>query len=93
MRRRKGVKRSLDADLSVIALGPQADAVIGVGLTGKDPTGPDSPFQRVIELGGALSSPGAQSRVARVVSTMRAEPDMSAQVVTPAMASVLRLGF
>ncbi len=54
MRRRKGVKRSLDADLSVIALGPQADAVIGVGLTGKDPTGPDSPFQRVIELGGAL---------------------------------------
>jgi aminoglycoside N3'-acetyltransferase len=54
MRRRKGVKRSLDADLSVIALGPKADAVIGVGLTGKDPTGPDSPFQRVIELGGAL---------------------------------------
>jgi aminoglycoside N3'-acetyltransferase len=54
MRRRKGVKRSLDADLSVIALGPQADAVIGPGLTAKDPTGPDSPFQRVIELGGAL---------------------------------------
>jgi aminoglycoside N3'-acetyltransferase len=54
MRRRKGVKRSLDADLSVITLGPQADAVIGVGLTGKDPTGPDSPFQRVIEFGGAL---------------------------------------
>jgi aminoglycoside N3'-acetyltransferase len=54
MRRRKGVKRSLDADLSVIALGPQTDAVIGVGLTGADPTGPDSPFHRVIELGGAL---------------------------------------
>jgi aminoglycoside N3'-acetyltransferase len=54
MRRRKGVKRSLDADLSVIALGPQADAVIGVGLTSEDPTGPDSPFQRVIELGGTL---------------------------------------
>jgi aminoglycoside N3'-acetyltransferase len=58
MRRRKGVKRSPDADLSVIALGPQADAVIGTGLTGKDPTGPDSPFQRVIDLGGALAGLG-----------------------------------
>jgi aminoglycoside 3-N-acetyltransferase len=58
MRRRKGVRRSLDADLSVIALGPQADVVIGTGLTGKDPTGPDSPFQRVIELGGALAGLG-----------------------------------
>jgi aminoglycoside N3'-acetyltransferase len=42
----------------VIALGPQADAVIGTGLTGKDPTGPDSPFQRIIELGGALAGLG-----------------------------------
>jgi len=58
MRRRKGVTRSLDADLSVIALGPQADAVIGTGLTGKDPTGPDSPFQRIIDLGGALAGLG-----------------------------------
>jgi len=58
MRRRKGVKRSPDADLSVIALGPQADAVIGTGLTGKDPTGPDSPFQRILDLGGALAGLG-----------------------------------
>ena len=54
LRRRPGVRRSLDPDLSVIALGPQADAVIGPGFTGEDPTGPDSPFQRVIELGGVL---------------------------------------
>jgi aminoglycoside N3'-acetyltransferase len=54
VRRRKGVKRSLDPDLSVIALGPQADVVVGTGLTGRDPTGPDSPFQRIIDLGGAL---------------------------------------
>jgi len=53
-RRRQGVKRSLDPDLSVIAFGPQADAVVGSGWTGKDPTGADSPFQRVIELGGVL---------------------------------------
>jgi aminoglycoside N3'-acetyltransferase len=54
LRRRKGVKRSLDPDLSVIALGPQADAVVGSGFAGADPTGADSPFQRVIDLGGAL---------------------------------------
>ena len=54
LRRRQGVKRSLDPDLSVIAFGPQADAVVGSGWTGKDPTGADSPFQRVIELGGVL---------------------------------------
>ena len=53
-RRRKGVVRSLDPDLSVVALGPQADAVVGPGFTGADPTGPDSPFQRVIELAGTL---------------------------------------
>jgi aminoglycoside 3-N-acetyltransferase len=58
MRRRKGVKRSPDADLSVIALGSQADTVIGTGLTGKDPTGPDSPFQRILDLGGALAGLG-----------------------------------
>ena len=58
MRRRKGVKRSPDADLSVIALGPQADAVVGTGLTGKDPTGPDSPFQKILDLGGALAGLG-----------------------------------
>jgi aminoglycoside N3'-acetyltransferase len=54
LRRRKGVKRSLDPDLSVIALGRQADAVIGTGFTGQDPTGSDSPFQRIITLNGAL---------------------------------------
>jgi aminoglycoside N3'-acetyltransferase len=54
LRRRKGVMRSLDPDLSVIAFGPQADAVVGSGFTGEDPTGADSPFQRVIDLGGAL---------------------------------------
>ena len=54
LRRRKGVKRSLDPDLSVIAFGPQAETVVGTGFTGEDPTGPDSPFQRVIDLGGAL---------------------------------------
>jgi aminoglycoside N3'-acetyltransferase len=54
LRRRRGVLRSLDPDLSVIALGAQAEAVVGTGWTGKDPTGPDSPFQRVIELGGGL---------------------------------------
>jgi aminoglycoside 3-N-acetyltransferase len=53
-RRRKGVVRSLDPDLSVVALGPQADAVVGAALTGADPTGPDSPFQRVIDLAGTL---------------------------------------
>jgi aminoglycoside N3'-acetyltransferase len=54
LRRRKGVKRSLDPDLSIVAFGPQADAVIGSRLTGPDPTGADSPFQRIIELGGVL---------------------------------------
>jgi aminoglycoside N3'-acetyltransferase len=54
LRRRKGVRRSLDPDLSVIAFGPQADAVVGSGFTGEDPTGADSPFQRVIDLGGTL---------------------------------------
>lgn len=54
LRRRQGVRRSLDPDLSVIAFGPQAESVVGSGFTGADPTGADSPFQRVIELGGAL---------------------------------------
>jgi aminoglycoside N3'-acetyltransferase len=58
VRRRRGVKRSLDPDLSVIALGPQANAVVGTRLTGRDPTGPDSPFQRIIESGGALAGLG-----------------------------------
>src|SRR6516165_10618024 len=52
------MRRTPDADLSVIALGPQADAVVGTGLTGKDPTGPDSPFQRILGLGGALAGLG-----------------------------------
>src|SRR5262249_14707479 len=55
VRRRRGVNRSLDPDLSVIALGPQADAVVGTGLTGRGPTGPDSPFQRVFGWGGAAA--------------------------------------
>ena len=54
LRRRKGVKRSLDPDLSVIALGPLADAVVSSGFTGADPMGRDSPFQRIIELGGVF---------------------------------------
>jgi aminoglycoside N3'-acetyltransferase len=54
LRRRKGVKRSLDPDLSVIAFGPQAEAVVGSGFTVTDSTGADSPFQRVIDLGGSL---------------------------------------
>jgi len=54
LRRRKGVRRSLDPDLSVIAFGREADAVVGSGLTGEDPTGADSPFQRIIDLGGVL---------------------------------------
>jgi aminoglycoside N3'-acetyltransferase len=58
VRRRRGVNRSLDPDLSIIALGSQADAVVGTELTGRDPTGPDSPFQRIIELGGSLAGLG-----------------------------------
>ncbi len=54
LRRRHGVMRSLDPDLSVIALGAEAERVVGSGFTGPDPTGPDSPFQRVIGLGGVL---------------------------------------
>jgi aminoglycoside N3'-acetyltransferase len=54
LRRRKGVMRSLDPDLSVIASGRQAAAVVGSGFTGADPMGADSPFQRVIEFGGIL---------------------------------------
>src|SRR5262249_22063945 len=54
LRRRKGVVRSLDPHLSVIACGAQADAIVGRGFTGEDPTGPDSPFQRVLERGGLL---------------------------------------
>ena len=53
-RRRQHVRRSLDPDLSVIALGREADRVVGNGFTGRDPTGPDSPFQRVIDAGGVL---------------------------------------
>jgi aminoglycoside N3'-acetyltransferase len=54
LRRHRGVKRSLDPDLSVIAFGPRADAVVGSGFTGADPTGPDSPFQRIIDLDGVF---------------------------------------
>jgi aminoglycoside N3'-acetyltransferase len=54
LRRNGRAKRSLDPDLSVIALGQREDAIVGTGFTGSDPTGPDSPFQRVIELGGVL---------------------------------------
>jgi aminoglycoside 3-N-acetyltransferase len=54
LRRNSRARRSLDPDLSVIALGQQGDAIVGAGFTGKDPTGPDSPFQRIIELGGVL---------------------------------------
>jgi aminoglycoside 3-N-acetyltransferase len=58
LRRRPGVLRSLDPDLSVVALGTHAETIVSTGFTGKDPTGPDSPFQRVIALGGALAGLG-----------------------------------
>ena len=58
LRRRPGILRSLDPDLSVIALGRHAEAIVGTEFTGKDPTGPDSPFQRVIASGGALAGLG-----------------------------------
>jgi aminoglycoside N3'-acetyltransferase len=54
LRRRSNVKRSLDPDLSVIALGPRADDIVGSSFTGLDPMGPDSPFQRVLESGGVF---------------------------------------
>ena len=63
LRRNGRTKRSLDADLSVIALGRQDNEVIGTGFTGKDPTGPDSPFQRVIEFGGVLVGLGVSSQL------------------------------
>jgi len=53
-RRRKGVKRSIDPDLSVVAIGPLADIIVGDRPTGADPTGPDSPFERVLRNGGYL---------------------------------------
>jgi aminoglycoside 3-N-acetyltransferase len=58
LRRRSGILRSLDPDLSVIALGRHAETIVGTGFTGKDPTGPDSPFQRVLASGGALAGLG-----------------------------------
>jgi aminoglycoside N3'-acetyltransferase len=54
LRRNGRAMRSLDPDLSVIALGRRGNEIIGEGFTGNDPTGPDSPFQRVIGLGGVL---------------------------------------
>jgi aminoglycoside 3-N-acetyltransferase len=70
LRRRQGVKRSLDPDLSVIAFGPQAEAVIGSGFTGEDPTGPDSPFQRIIELGGALLGLGVSHNYMNMIHVL-----------------------
>jgi aminoglycoside N3'-acetyltransferase len=58
LRRRQGVRRSLDPDLSVIALGPEADAIVGSGFTGMDPMGPDSPFHRILARGGVLAGLG-----------------------------------
>jgi aminoglycoside N3'-acetyltransferase len=58
LRRRPGVLRSIDPDLSVVALGTHAETIVGTGFTGKDPTGPDSPFQRVLASGGALAGLG-----------------------------------
>jgi aminoglycoside 3-N-acetyltransferase len=70
LRRRPGVKRSLDPDLSVIALGPQAETVVGLGFTGKDPTGPDSPFQRVIALNGALLGLGVSLNTMNMIHVL-----------------------
>lgn len=54
LRRNPLARRSADPDLSVVALGRDAGSLAGGLLTGKDPTGPDSPFQRAIDLGGVL---------------------------------------
>jgi aminoglycoside N3'-acetyltransferase len=70
LRRRPGVLRSLDPDLSVIALGTHAETIVGIGLTGKDPTGPDSPFQRVIALGGALAGLGVSLNYMNMIHVM-----------------------
>src|SRR6516165_3634143 len=70
VRRRGSVKRSLDPDLSVIALGPQADAVVGSGFTGEDPTGEDSPFQRVIDLSGVLLGLGVSFNTMNMIHVL-----------------------
>lgn len=70
LRRRDRVRRSLDPDLSVIALGPQAESVVGSGFTGPDPTGADSPFQRVIDLGGTLLGLGVSLNYMNMVHVL-----------------------
>jgi aminoglycoside N3'-acetyltransferase len=70
LRRRKGVMRSLDPDLSVIAFGRQAAAVVGSGFTGVDPMGADSPFQRVIELDGISLGLGVSFNYMNIVHVL-----------------------
>lgn len=54
VRRLPGALRSLDPDLPVSALGPDASRIVGERPTGPDPKGPDSPFHRVLASGGTL---------------------------------------
>jgi len=70
LRRRSGVLRSLDPDLSVIAFGAEAPTIVGSGFTGEDPTGPDSPFQRVIGLGGVLLGLGVSYNYMNMVHVL-----------------------
>lgn len=54
LRRLPAARRSLDPDLPLVAVGPMAAKIAGNQPTGKDPTGADSPFARVLAAGGYL---------------------------------------
>jgi len=54
VRRLPGARRSLDPDLSVAAIGPDASHIVGNRPTGPDPKGTDSPFHRILASGGTL---------------------------------------
>jgi aminoglycoside N3'-acetyltransferase len=79
LRRRKGVKRSLDPDLSVIAFGPQAERWSARGLPAKIQPGRISPFQRVIDLGGALLGLGVSFNYMNMIHVL----DSSTATATP----------
>lgn len=69
-RRMKGVNRSIDPDLSIVAYGPSADVVVGDRPTGVDPTGPDSPFERVLRIGGCLLGLGVSLNYMNVIHVL-----------------------